>query len=102
MGTDRLQLHRESLAELARKYLWWRSPEAAMRSPNRVIAQVLEMGDFDDVQRAIETFGERALIDVVECAEPGWLSPKSWAYWHYRLRLTPYDRTPPPAPRRVL
>jgi len=102
MGMDRSQLRRETLSGLARKYLWWRSPEAAVRSPGRVIAQVLEMGDFDDVQRVIETFGERALINVLERAEPGWLSPKSWAYWHYRLRLTPYDRTPPPVPRRTL
>jgi len=102
MGTDRSPLRLESLAELARKYLWWSSPDAAGRSPNRVIAQVLELGDFDDVQRLIELLGERALVKVVEHAEPGWFSPKSWAYWHYRLRLTPYDRTPPPAPRRVL
>ena len=102
MGTTRSQLCRESLVGLAQKYLWWSSPEAALSSPNRVIAQVLELGDFDDVQRLVELFGERELVSVLEHAEPGWFSPKSWAYWHYRLGLTPYHGTPPAVPRRAL
>lgn len=102
MDADGSRSGRDILAEFARKYLWWGTPAAALRSPDRVIAQVMELGDFADVARAVDAFGERRLVAVIERSEPGWFSPKSWAYWHYRLHLTPYDRMPPPRPRRVL
>ena len=40
----------EILGHLARKYIWWKSPDEAMRTPQGVIAQVMNLGDYDDVQ----------------------------------------------------
>ena len=31
----------KSLKELARKYVWWKSPDEALRTPQRIIAQVM-------------------------------------------------------------
>jgi len=47
----------DHLLPLARKYLWWMPPEEAVTMPDRVIAQVMNLGDYDDVQRGIADSG---------------------------------------------
>jgi hypothetical protein len=37
------------LKHLPSKYVWWISPDETISSPERVIAQVMNIGDFDDV-----------------------------------------------------
>ncbi|MBN8728486.1 MAG: hypothetical protein J0H15_12395 [Xanthomonadales bacterium] len=87
------------LKPLARKYIWWKSPDEALASPDRIIAQVMDIGDYDDVQRLVHAIGDDALAQVLSNAEPGEFSPRSWVYWHCRLGLAPPDRVPP-LPRR--
>jgi hypothetical protein len=90
------------LRSYAARYLWWKSPEEAVRMPGRVLAQVMELGDYDDVQAIAELAGEDALREVLEHAEAGQFSPRSWAYWHYRLGLVqPGDVLPPPPSRKL-
>ncbi len=60
----------------------------------RVLAQVMNIGDYDDVQRMVEVFGEEALRDVLRHAEIGQLNARSWAYWHYRLRMAEPEQVP--------
>jgi hypothetical protein len=36
---------------------------------------------------------------VLQRAEAGWFSPRSWTYWHRKLDLAPADAIPP-LPRR--
>jgi len=82
------------LSEFAAKYIWWKTPMEALRFPRRVIAQVMEMGTFSDVQRLAETVGDPLLIEVIRNAEAGWFSPPSWHYWHYRLHLSDVGKVP--------
>lgn len=88
------------LRQLARKYLWWKLPDGSPPSARRVIAQVMNIGDFSDVAGLIEAVGEEAFRNVLLSAEPGELSERSWAYWHYRLRMITPDEEPPPLPGR--
>ncbi|MFM7393411.1 MAG: hypothetical protein ACKO22_03380, partial [Cyanobium sp.] len=60
------------------------SPEQSPRHPARVIAQVMELGDFDS---------------VLQRAQPGWFSPRSWTCWQRKLALAP-SGTVPPLPQR--
>ena len=78
---------RELLRQWAARYIWWKSPDEALAYPNRILAQVMNLGDYDDVQRMVEAFGEEALREVLRTAEAGQLNERSWAYWHYRLGL---------------
>lgn len=50
----------KTLQPYARKYLWWKTPEEAVGQPLRVVAQVMDIGDYDDVQRLIHQIGEGA------------------------------------------
>ena len=89
------QLDNELLKRLAAKYIWWKPPEEAVELPERVVAQVMNLGDYHDVQVLAEMAGEDYLRQVIEQAEPGTFSEKSWAYWHYRLRLAELEQVPP-------
>jgi len=62
---------REMLERMSRKYVWWKSPDEALAFPNRVIAQVMNMGDYDDVQAVANQVGDEVLRDVLTHAEIG-------------------------------
>ena len=88
------------LAGLARKYLWWLAPGDASKWPDRVILQVMDMGDYEDVRGLATALGARRLVRALLDAEAGQLSDRSWNYWHHRLRQAKGGRVPAP-PRRV-
>jgi hypothetical protein len=82
------------LKMLAGKYVWWKTPDEAVATPERVIAQVMNIGDYADVQALAVTVGDAALRDVLSHAEAGQFNARSWAYWHYRLGLAAVDHVP--------
>jgi len=53
--------------------------------PDRVIAQVMNIGDYSDVQSLIKLVGEDKMVDVLNHAEAGQFNERSWSYWHCRL-----------------
>jgi hypothetical protein len=71
----------------AARYIWWQKPEEAMRWPRRVMAQVMDLGTFADVRSLEKLVGAEVLAEVIQHAEPGWFSPRSWNFWHCRLGL---------------
>ncbi len=88
------------LAELAAKYLWWLTPDEAAAMPARVMAQVMNLGDYSDVQCLADAVGDDHLRAVLARADAGWFDERSWAYWHYRLGLVEPERVPPLPKRR--
>lgn len=86
---------------LAAKYVWWMAPDEAARQPRRVVAQVMNLGDFDDVKSLADALGDEALRDALHHAQPGQFKARSWAYWHYRLGLAELERVPPLPQRRL-
>ena len=61
----------EVLKPLARKYVWWKTPDEAVAMPERVVAQVMNIGDYDDVQALVDRVGEFHLRDVLRQATTG-------------------------------
>jgi len=94
-------MNTELLMRLATKYIWWKSPEDSLLTPDRIIAQVMDIGDYADVQALIAEVGEDPLRRILARAEAGQFSPKSWAYWHYRLGLSVAGKVPD-LPRRKI
>lgn len=83
-----------SLTRLAEKYVWWTTPEVAITMPERVVAHVMNIGDYDDVQALATLAGDHYLRAVLQRAEVGQFTPRSWAYWHYRLGLATPGHVP--------
>ena len=94
------EIDRDALKLLAGKYVWWKTPDEAVRMPERVIAQVMNIGDYADVQALASHIGDDVLRKVLIHAEAGQFSDRSWAYWHYRLGLAAVDQVPPIPVRR--
>jgi hypothetical protein len=90
----------ELLRQDAARYIWWETPDEAMLRPARVIAQVMDIGDLDDVHELLGSIGAKRFREVLRDAEPGWFNERSWHYWHYSLGLCQPSETVPPMPTR--
>jgi hypothetical protein len=88
-------IDRDALRLLARRYVWWKTPDEAIAMPQRVMAQVMNIGDYADVQALAEQVGDDVLRDVLRHSEAGQFNARSWAYWHYRLGLAGVEDVPP-------
>ena len=69
-------------------------------SENRIIAQAMNLGTFDDIVVLEQTVGKSRLVEVMLRAEPGWFSDRSWEFWRGRLSLSAGGAIPEEAPRR--
>jgi hypothetical protein len=79
----------------ASKYIWWKPLDEAMALPERVVARVMNIGDYDDVQAVANRLGETYLRNVLQHAEVGQFAERSRFYWHYRLGIVlSMDRMP--------
>lgn len=90
----------DELETLSRRYLWWEAVDPAGHSRERRIAQVMNLGTYGDI-RALETIIEpNELAAAMNVAAPGWFTPRSWSFWHGRLRHRGQD-VPVRPPRRT-
>ena len=85
------------LQNLAARLIWWQPVEVSLQSPVRLVAQVMNLGTWEEVQQASRIFGWDAFREVIDKAQPGWLDRRSWSYWHAFFGLP--DR---PLPQRSL
>lgn len=91
----------EELTAFAKKYIWWKTPEDAIRYPRRVVAQVMNIGDWKDVVALERMVGPDYLREVIAHAEIGQFNARSWHFWHYRLGLAELNHVPPMPVRRI-
>lgn len=84
---DVAQLDLEQLKPYAKKYIWWKTADEAIQQPERVIAQVMDIGDFEDALNLRELVGDGVFRNVLTNAQAGWFNARSWNYWHHRLGL---------------
>lgn len=89
------------LAPLARKYIWWQPPEDALQDRHRLIAQVMNLGTYADVQTLRTALGDEELERALREARAGEFSERSWHYWHLVLGIAK-PHAVPPLPRRKL
>lgn len=95
--TDRVE---RLLTELSGKYLWWKPIGGGEHPRERVIAQVMNLGAYDDIRRLEKALEQSDLAKVARRAAPGWFSPRSWEFWRGRLAASGF-RIPPKPPRRT-
>ena len=59
------QVDQETLKRLAGKYIWWKTPDEAVTMPERVVVQVMNIGDYADVQLLASQVGDKVLREVL-------------------------------------
>ena len=85
------------LFHAARRYIWWETAEEVMAYPQKILAQVMNIGVWDDLCRLTELFPMEDLLNVLKAAEIGQFNERSWYFWHNRFT----DKIPP-MPERIL
>ncbi len=95
------EIDRDAPKPFARKYIWWKTPEEALALPERVIAQVMDIGDRDDVRALVRQVGDAVLRQILAHAGAGQFAARSCAYWPYRLGLARIGHVPALPVRRV-
>ena len=77
--------------KLAKRLIWWQTPTEAVKNEPRLLAQVMDLGTWEDVQQARSVWEESAFRAVLQYPPPGLFDAKSWNYWHLMFHLP----TPP-------
>lgn len=90
------------LSELEKKYFWWEPVGSQSRTQDRIIAQAMDLAGFADIRRLETMLGPARLADVMQRAQPGWLSDRSWELWRGRLSLATGQAIDEEPPRRSL
>src|ERR1700712_4266741 len=88
------------IAEFSRKYLWWKPVGGQLHSEDRIIAQTMNLGTYDDIRLLEEAVGQSRLVEIMLHAEPDWISDRSWEFWRGRLSFATGAAIPDKAPRR--
>ena len=86
------------LVALARRVIWHKSPEEALRLPLHFIAHVLTYGTIEDCLVLFRYIKHEDLVDILRNAPAGIFDIRSWSYWHAVIGQFP----PPDLPTRKL
>jgi hypothetical protein len=60
----------ETIAKFGRKYIWWKPVGEQAHSEDRIIAQTMNLGTYDDIPTLERTVGKSRLVEIMLRAEP--------------------------------
>jgi len=81
---------------LARRLVWFESPEEALSDTPRFLAYAFARATHEDMKLLRRFMSDDDLREALDRAPPGIIDPRSWAYWNSKLGRYP----PPPLPTR--
>jgi hypothetical protein len=84
------------LEVLVKRYVWWETPEWAYNHPEIFLANLMNLGKWEDIQLIRRLLGDKILKQVLTQAPPGYFNHRSWDYWHLKFNISPI----PPLPQR--
>lgn len=86
------------LLRVAKRMVWFKTPEEALAAPLLFLSHVMTYGTVDDLRVVRARFPDDRLREALRAGIPGVFDARSWAYWHAVLNLGPA----PPLPTRRL
>jgi hypothetical protein len=84
------------LKAVAKRMVWFKSPEEALENKNLFLAHVMTYGTLRDIKVVLESFEETDFEAVLNDPPPGIFDLRSWTFWNVRYRREPV----PPLPKR--
>jgi hypothetical protein len=88
-----IPLNNEIIA-LARRLVWFESPEQALADPVRFLAYAFARATHEDMNILRQYLTEADFREALLKAPPGIIDPRSWCYWHVRLGQYPAPTMP--------
>ena len=70
---------------MAKKYVWWQSPERVLADGRLLLAQMMTLATADDVRWLLSVASSADLLRVLDDPPVGVFNRRSWAFWHLRL-----------------
>jgi hypothetical protein len=70
----KLDIATDAIAEFGRKFLWWEPIDGQPHSEDRIIAQTMNLGTYDDILLLEQMVGNVRLVEIMMNAEPGGLT----------------------------
>ena len=86
-----------TLEQVRARMLWWQVPGSPPASNKRLITQIMEYGNLEDVQAMLQHFSKAEILDALERPLAGVLTSKSWNFWYIY-----FGKDVPPLPKREL
>lgn len=77
-----------AIERMAQRYLWWKAVAAEGHSTDRMVAQIMRFGSYDDIRRLEALLEPEDLAAVMMGSAPGWFDDRSWDFWRGRLSLS--------------
>lgn len=87
-----------TLQDVARRVVWFDSPEQTLSNPSLFLAHLMVYGTLDEVLAVKQHFTDRDFQNVLDNPPAGIFDPRSWAYWNLVFGIQP--PTPLPVARR--
>ena len=86
--------HSQCLDRLAGRYIWWNSLDWAYEHPDIFLSNVMNLGNWDDIQSLRQAVSDQILKQVLHHAPAGYFYPRSWDYWHVKFGIKPIPSLP--------
>lgn len=74
-----------TLQDVARRVVWFDSPEQALSNPPLFLAHLMVYGTLEEVLAVKQHFTDRDFQNVLDNPPAGVFDSRSWAYWESRL-----------------
>ncbi|MFN2267951.1 MAG: hypothetical protein ABR542_04110 [Desulfonatronovibrio sp.] len=91
----------EYIRSLAKKYVWWKSPEQVLHDRRHFLASVMTFATVKDTLWMEQNFSRNELIDVLKKPPIGIFTARAWHFWHYRLGLAKNEYEISDLPKRT-
>ena len=85
------------LEAIARRLVWFESPDQALSDPVRFMAYAMARASFEDMTEIRRHVSDAEFIEAIDRAPPGIIDPRSWSYWNL---VVAGQQPPPPMPAR--
>ena len=82
------------LQMVARRVVWFKKPEDALRDAKLFLAHVMTYGTLTDIATTLRYFSESDFEAVLDDPPPGVFDRRSWTYWNVRYRHDPVPALP--------
>ena len=90
--------HPEELRTVAKRVVWFKTPEETLQEPKLFLAQLMTYGTLTDIIVAMKYYSDEDFDLVLSDPPPGIFDLRSWNYWNLRYHHEPV----PPLPSRNL
>ncbi|MGA2859393.1 MAG: hypothetical protein ABSE40_21200 [Candidatus Sulfotelmatobacter sp.] len=87
-------MNRSDLQTVAKRVVWFKTPDAALRDVKLFLAHVMTYGTLHDITTTLHYFSEADFEAVLNDPPPGVFDRRSWTYWNVRYRREPVPALP--------